>query len=469
MRAMAKPIRSDEGDPANAEHDRVRGASTEPQRAVPVPTPRLELTVEVEAGEVRRRHMILDGDVFRVGSHDSNECVLTDPKVSRLHCQLRSTRNGWRVLDTGSLNGTRIDGVSVRDADLPIPECRIEVGDSVIHVRAVVAQNDVSVMRPPAFGALWGTSAVMARLFERLDRIARAEADVLIEGESGTGKELIAAEIVRRSSRADKPFVIVDCGAIARSLIESELFGHARGAFTGADRARVGAFEAANGGTVFLDEIGELPLETQPILLRALAAREVRRMGENETRKVDVRVVAATNRRLEGEVNQGHFREDLYFRLGVLRVDVPPLRERTDDIPLLVAHFLEDLGATDKLPLFTSAVLADMKKHTWPGNVRELRNYVERFVVFDEPELPEARRDSAAPPSFTGPEPDLDVPFRRAKDRTIETFERRYLEALLAWAQGNVSKAARKAHLDRMYLHRLLQRHGLRRGGSLTE
>jgi DNA-binding NtrC family response regulator len=207
----------------------------------------------------------------------------------------------------------------------------------------------------------------------------------------------------------------------------------------------------------------------QPKLLRALAAREVRRMGENQARKFDVRVVAATNRRLEGEINQGRFREDLYFRLCVLRVDVPPLRERLEDLPLLVGCFLEQLEATDKLALFTEEVIGQMRRHTWPGNVRELRNYVERFVIFDEGSL--SSETAGAGPSSTAapgaPEVDIQVPFRDAKDRTIAEFERAYLTSLLAWAQGNVSRAARKANLDRMYLHRLLQRHGIRRGEPL--
>jgi transcriptional regulator with GAF, ATPase, and Fis domain len=264
--------------------------------------------------------------------------------------------------------------------------------------------------------------------------------------------------------------------------MESELFGHAKGSFTGADRHRIGAFEAADGGTLFLDEIGELPLEMQPKLLRALAAREVRRTGENKSRAIDVRVIAATNRRLESEVNQGHFREDLYFRLSVLRIDVPPLRERLDDLPLLVASFVERLGVPERFSLFTEEVLENMRRHAWPGNVRELRNYVERFVLFDDadlyasltPEKPRAESPAEDPKpdaakSPTEADPQIDIPFRVLKDRTIEEFERGYLSALLRWSGGNVSRAARKANVDRMYLHRLLQRHGLARGAPLED
>jgi DNA-binding NtrC family response regulator len=321
----------------------------------------------------------------------------------------------------------------------------------------------------PAFGDMYGASPVMRRMFARLEQLARVDGDVLIEGESGTGKELIAAEIVRRSTRAKKPFIVVDCGAMSRTLMESELFGHARGAFTGAEVARMGAFEAAEGGTVFLDEIGELPLDMQPKLLRALAARTVRRLGSNEPRQIDVRVIAATNRRLEAEVNSGRFREDLFFRLGVLRVDVPPLRERPEDIPLLVGTFLEQLGRPEKMAEFTPAVVAELAAHRWPGNVRELRNFVERYVVFNERESLLAPTTPPAGSSLATPAQSLDVGFREAKDMVLEDFEKTYLRSVLDWAQGNVSKAARKAKLDRMYLHRLLQKHGIRRAGALPE
>jgi transcriptional regulator with GAF, ATPase, and Fis domain len=317
----------------------------------------------------------------------------------------------------------------------------------------------------------------MRRLFELIKRYAKSASPVLVEGESGTGKELIATEIVRHGGRADKPLVVVDCGAVSPQLIESELFGHVRGSFTGATRDRAGAFEAADGGTVFLDEIGELPLDMQPKLLRALEQREVKRVGENRVRKVDVRVIAATNRQLEREVNSGRFREDLYYRLSVLTLRVPPLRERLDDLPFLVEHFLDERDAGDKASLFTPEVYEEMRCHDWPGNVRELRNYVERRVVLEHHV---GSLGSGHPGSHPGAETrseppkapraiDVDLPFKEAKDQVIADFERAYLAELLRWAGGNVSKAARKAQLDRMHLHRLFQRHGLRSPGPLEE
>ncbi|WP_437716412.1 sigma 54-interacting transcriptional regulator [Sorangium sp. So ce448] len=458
-------------------------ASTEPRMAKGevLAVPRIELCVEREAGKPANRAMVLDGDFIRIGSHQSNDLVLADRAVSRFHCILERVKSTFRLTDVGSLNGTTIAGVRVRDADAILPECRIELGESVVRIRDADAVAETELARAVSFGALQGVSVPMRRLFPILDRVAKSAPDVLIEGENGTGKEVIATELVQRGARADKPLVIVDCGAISPSLIESELFGHVRGSFTGATRDRAGAFEEADGGTVFLDEIGELPLEMQPKLLRALASREVRRLGESRVRKVDIRVIAATNRRLEREVNSGRFREDLYYRLSVLTVRVPPLRERKEDIGLLVHCFLNELGAVDKVHLFPPEVIEDMKRYDWPGNVRELRNYVERRVVLGEgaamgaapPERsgapPGSAPQGAAPPGSAPEEPaaNIEMPFKEAKDAIIDQFERRYLAALLEWSNGNVSRAARKAGLDRMYLHRLLQRHGLRRAAAL--
>jgi transcriptional regulator with GAF, ATPase, and Fis domain len=415
--------------------------------------PRLTIDVKRE-GESGERHFMHQGELCRIGTHSSNDLVLRDPAVSRFHCKLTRDGQMWRLQDNGSLNGTTLDGVRVRDAELA--EGTIALGDTVLFVRAVEGTDPVSLPNVQSFGALLGASVSMRKLFACLEKVAASEINVLIEGESGTGKELVAAEIVQRGPRAERPFVIVDCGAISPNLVESELFGHVRGAFTGADRDRVGAFETASSGTVFLDEIGELPLELQPKLLRALESREIRRVGETRTRKVNVRVIAATNRDLEREVNKGRFREDLYFRLAVMSVRVPPLRERLDDLPILVRGFLATLGLPDRVDLFPPHVLAELAAHEWPGNVRELRNYVERTVVMREP-LPTTPRQVN-----TASDIDLRLPFKLAKDGVVDAFERNYLTALLDAAGGNVSKAARNGGMDRMYLHRLIQKHGLR-------
>jgi transcriptional regulator with GAF, ATPase, and Fis domain len=475
---MPKPISL---DPGLVGENLGRLSPTTPSLQAEEPSfPRLEIVLEQEAGQPSQRRMVVESDFVRIGSHPSNNLVIVDDLVSRFHCSLVRSKDIWRLSDSGSLNGTRFSWagapspgatIRVREADLPLPECRIEIGQSVIRVRELGQVNPSVVPLSLSFGDLYGTSVPMRRLYEMLKRVAKSDADVLIEGESGTGKELIATELVRRSARAQKPLVIVDCGAISPNLIESELFGHVKGAFTGAMRDRAGAFESADGGTVFLDEIGELPLDMQPKLLRALAAREVRRIGDSKQRKVDVRVIAATNRKLDREVNASRFREDLYYRLSVVTIRVPPLRERLDDIRLLVDSFLGALVATDKAHLFGPEVIAEMSRYDWPGNVRELRNYVERKVVLEgEGAISGIGEEPASTPT---PEQaaavDIELPFKDAKEKVIGAFERAYLSALLSWADGNVSRAARKANLDRMYLHRLLQRHGLRRSGTLEE
>ncbi len=407
------------------------------------------------------RSVVVDSALVRIGSHPSNDLVLEDPQVSKFHCRLARGERTWRLVDSGSTNGTRICGVPVRDADLVFPESRIELGDSSLRVQELGSGTTEEISDALNCGAIYGQSTTMRRLFHQIRTVARSDVSVLIEGETGTGKELVASELVTRSSRKDKPLVVVDCGAIPANLVESELFGHARGAFTGAHQARVGAFEAADGGTVFLDEIGELPREMQPKLLRVLAEREIHRMGENQLRKVDVRIIAATNRQLDREVNSGLFREDLYFRLAVVTLRVPPLRERVEDIPLLVSHFLDALGATDRRHLFTPELLAAMAAQPWPGNVRELRNFVERLVLVDDSSFEHEASPAVAPDAAW--QGGIDVPFKTAKEALVGAFEKRYLQDVLEWAHGNVSKAARKAGLDRMYVHRLMQRHGIER------
>lgn len=444
--------------------------STHPQFSSSVAAPRIELFVERESGVDASRAVVIDGDELRIGSHPSNDLVISDPKVSRFHCRIARRGGAWRMNDTASLNGVRLNGVSIRDADLPMPECRIELGDSRFRARELVAEGQIPVLVRASFGGLYGKSLPMRKLFAVLERVAQSEVNVLIEGESGTGKELVATELVKRGPRADKPFVVVDCSSIPANLIESHLFGHAKGAFTGADRDRAGAFEVASGGTVFLDEVGELPLEMQPKLLRVLEARTVCRVGETKVRPVDVRVIAATNRELEREMNQGRFREDLYFRLAVVTLRVPPLRARGEDIPLLVPVLVEAIGARpESASLFSPEVLEQMARYDWPGNVRELRNYIERTVVLESATPFHTRSADASAETAPVMAVDLNVPFRDAKERVIEQFERSYLTALLEWSQGNVSRAARRAGMDRMNLHRLIGRYSLRAATPFRE
>jgi transcriptional regulator with GAF, ATPase, and Fis domain len=310
-----------------------------------------------------------------------------------------------------------------------------------------------------------GKSPAMREIFGLIERIAPTDATVLIEGETGTGKDMIARTLHELSPRAGKPFVVVDCGAVAGTLIESELFGHEKGAFTGAHSARQGAFELASGGTVFLDELGELSLDLQPKLLRVLEQRELRRVGGTKTLKVDLRVIAATRKDLRSEVEKGKFREDLYFRLNVVPITAPSLRERREDIPLLIDHILEKL-APDTGAQLAESTRAALMGHDWPGNVRELRNVLERALALGaDPGMlvaPLGTETGASRGPLGGAvEFEPGVSFRDTKEKWNEVFERRYLGWLIKRADGNISKAARDADMDRKYLHKLLRKYGI--------
>jgi two-component system response regulator GlrR len=309
------------------------------------------------------------------------------------------------------------------------------------------------------FGPLVGASPAMRALYARLARLPLHDATVLIRGATGTGKELVARTVHDTSLRAAGPFVVLDCGSLPEALLDAELFGHSRGAFTGAITPRPGAFEAAHGGTLFLDEVGELPAALQPRLLRVLESRTVRRLGENHTRPIDVRFVAATHRDLGAMVRAGAFREDLYFRLAVLTLTVPPLRERPSDIPALLEHFLPPSAHA----LLTPAVVAAAISRAWPGNVRELRNFAERLLALGPEEALAAASMSGAGEAIPLDPELLDLPFREARQRAVAQVEKAYLAAQLGRHGGNVTAAAAAAGLNRTYLHRLLNKHRLSR------
>ncbi|HEY4116793.1 MAG TPA: sigma 54-interacting transcriptional regulator [Byssovorax sp.] len=394
-----------------------------------------------------------------VGTHASADLVLEDETVSRFHCELEVDGGRVRVRDLESRNGTLVSGVSVERAWLHAG-ATLSLGNTDLRFELVQEPTRIALSERERFGSMVGRSTAMRRVFALLERAAPNEATVLLEGETGTGKEVAAESIHLESPRRDGPFVIVDCSAVPADLLEAELFGHEKGAFTGASGAREGAFEAANGGTIFLDEIGELSLDLQPKLLRALERRHVKRVGANRYTDVDVRVVAATNRDLRAEVNQHRFRSDLYYRLAVIEVRLPPLRERAEDLPLLLDHVLERLGFSDgeqAAALRSADSIAALARHAWPGNVRELRNYVERCVA-----LGERSPLGASPDDAKAALPDVDQPLRVARARWTSALERRYVEAVLQRAGGNVTAAARAAGVDRMYLYRLLHRYGLR-------
>jgi len=401
-------------------------------------------------------------DRLVIGTHESADVRLSDPSVSRFHCEI--TVEGKRVVlrDLGSRNGTVLDGVAVREAFLS-EGAVLAVGRSQLVFEVGGETVEVSLSSRTDFGTMVGVSPNMRRVFAVLEKASESEATVLISGETGTGKEAAAESIHLESERAEKPFVIVDCSAIPADLLESELFGHEKGAFTGATSRRDGAFQAADGGTIFLDELGELPLALQPKLLRVLENHEVKRVGATQYQKVDVRVIAATNRNLREEVNARTFRSDLYYRLAILEVDLPPLRERLEDLPPLVEHLLDAGYPPEKTRFLRKpAFLVGLARHRWPGNVRELRNYLARCVALREtaelrPEVEGSGTD--APDPF---EVDIGVPYKEAREQWLARFEHAYLVRLMDGSDGNKSAAARKAGIDRVHLYRLLWRHGMK-------
>lgn len=402
-----------------------------------------------------------------IGTHKSNDLCLTDPMVSRFHCEIRVDMSGSQVMDLGSKNGTVVDGVRVRDADLKHGSL-IKVGQCLLRFQIGNATHTKTLSARSEFGSVVGHSSVMRALFDLLERAAQSDATILLEGETGTGKGVIAESIHEASTRTG-PFCVVDCASLPAPLLESELFGHERGSFTGAVARRVGAFEAAEKGTIFLDEIGELPLDLQPKLLRALEERQVRRVGGNTLQSIDVRVIAATNRDLRREVNEGRFRSDLYYRLALIRVKVPALREHLEDIPLLVERLLStsrnatpEMAAVLRSPQF----IETLQRAQWPGNVRELRNHLESCLVlrqvvpFGEPDQTAAHLANASNQSLVDPS----LTYHEARLRSQMAWESQYLRAILAEHGENVEKAAEAAGISRAYIYRLMSRHGIRRG-----
>jgi DNA-binding NtrC family response regulator len=402
--------------------------------------------------------------VTRIGTGGNNHLRLTDRAVSRVHCELRLRARAVQLVDAGSTNGTFTEGIRITDVELGAGAV-IRVGATAIRLEAGDAPTRVPISHRDRFGDLLGGSVAMRCVYAVLERLAATDTTALIHGETGTGKELAARAVHEASRRGRGPFVTVDCGAIAENLIESELFGHVRGAFSGAQVDRKGLFEEADGGTLFLDEIAELPLSLQPKLLRALEAREVRRVGANVSRPVNVRVIAATHRSLAQGVNEGAFREDLYYRLAVVEVELPPLRARREDIGVIAQRFYERYSGTDE-PL-PDALVSAIHARAWSGNVRELRNFIERSVTLD------AGRDrpSQMPPPISSSSEALvpvHLPLKEARVVWMEQFERRYLEALLRRTGGNVTRAAEIAGVNRRSLQRLVASLGGRVADSIV-
>jgi DNA-binding NtrC family response regulator len=403
------------------------------------------------------RAKVTDG-VASLGSHLGNTLVVADPTVSRFHAEIRFENERVLVRDLGSTNGTFLDGVRVKEGYWK-PGNALRLGNADVRVALDGSRHFLPVSQASHFGELVGSSPAIRHVFSVLEKAARTDSTVILEGETGTGKTRAAAALHELSPRAAKPFLVVDCGALPPTLLESELFGHEKGAFTGAVNRRVGVFEDADGGTVLLDEIGEMPLELQPRLLRVLEEKQVKRLGQNRFVPVDVRVLAATHRDLRAEVNAGRFRADLYFRLAVVRVTMPSLRDRREDLPEVARALLGQLRATPKThpALFDAAFLASLSRSSWKGNVRELRNYLERCMLFNE-HLPLQESAHAASPETNW----AGTPLTLARQRVVESFERVYLNQLLARHDGRVAQAATEAGVDRVYLYRLMRKYGLK-------
>jgi transcriptional regulator with GAF, ATPase, and Fis domain len=421
--------------------------------------PAFELTV-IEGPDEGKR-FALDGDGparVLIGQSPSCTVLLTDRAVSRRHAALHhSGAPEVQLSDLGSRNGTFVNGVRVGEAFLRGGEV-VRVGSSALRLDLVEAARRVAISSATRFGRMVGSSLEMRRLYPVLERVAASNVPVVIEGETGTGKEVLAESLHEAGPRAGKPFVVFDCTTVAPSLIESELFGHERGAFTGAIGTRKGVFELAHTGTLFIDEIGDLPLALQPKLLRAIQRSEVRRVGGEKTFPVDVRVIAATRRDLDAEVQAGRFRDDLFFRLAVARIELPPLRARIGDVAVLAHHFWKELGGGDRPVPYD--VLQRCEAYSWPGNVRELHNEIARRIALGE--LEKAVRAGTSTDLRTGDSIDavlaLELPLARAREKLLEEFHARYVERIVAQHGGNVTKAAAASGVAHRYFQILRAR-----------
>jgi two-component system response regulator HydG len=382
-----------------------------------------------------------------VGQGPACAVKLDDRTASRRHAALEPEGGALRVTDLGSTNGTFVNGLRVYDAALNGGET-LHVGDTVLRVEAGGASPGASSPET-SFGAFVGASEEIRRLYPTIARIAATELPVVIEGETGTGKEVLAEAIHDEGPRAQRPFVVFDCTTVASNLVEAALFGHERGAFTGAVDSAPGVFEQADGGTLFVDEIGDLDMALQAKLLRAIERSEVRRIGGRQWTHVNVRIIAATRRDLDREVQAGRFRDDLFFRLAVARVELPPLRRRRKDIALLAAHFWQSLGGAPQH--LTGDVLTRLEDYDWPGNVRELRNAIARRIALGELPGGAATRPSAPGADSMQAVIDAALPFPLARDRVLELFEERYVAAVLERHGGNVTHAARASGIGRRY------------------
>ncbi len=439
-----------------------------------LPKCRLYVTKGPDAGQ----ECLLDKPIIRIGADPKADLVLSDQTVSRRHCEIRETEAGYRIVDLESTNGVIVAGTPCKDA-LLVPDCEVVIGNTSIRFSSSIDELQVIPSDHTRYGDIIGRSLRMREIYTVIDRVAPSDLAVVIEGETGTGKELVARAIHQRSRRSYKPYVVFDCSAFPANLLESELFGHERGAFSGAIATHRGVFERADEGTIFFDELGEMDPAVQPKFLRVLETGEVRRVGGERDFHVDVRIVAATNRSLSDMVNKGSFRRDLFFRLAKIQLHLPPLRARPEDVSPLTDHFLEEHATRTRgdrrlTPRFGREAMDLLLSYGWPGNVRELKNVVERAATFCD----EGVITPADLPSELGGRGDLPgmIPFSPvqqtvssegktfhvAKEEMLSHFEKEFLQDLLRRFGTNISRAAREAGVDRRHFYRLLKKHRLK-------
>jgi transcriptional regulator with PAS, ATPase and Fis domain len=434
----------------------------------------LKCKLSVTNGDSKGKEFVLTQPVIRVGTKKENEIVLKDETMSRIHFEIFQTKAGYLLKDNESLNGTFINNVRVKEAYLTSGSS-IRAGRTEMKFVPMDETFDIVPSKKAKFSNLIGGNTSMRKIYTIIEKIAPTDVTVLIEGESGTGKELIAQALHEKSKRNKRPFVVFDCSAVAENLIESELFGNEKGSFTGATNMRQGAFELADGGTIFLDEIGELGIELQPKLLRVLESRTVRRVGGDRQINVDVRVVAATNRNLEAEVKKGNFREDLFYRLAIAPINLPALRKRKDDIPMLIDHFIDEfLKAHNerKIEGLEPQALEALKSYDWPGNVRELKNTMSRIFSFMDGEkitledIPEKIRVPMAKAELDIRE---DLGFKDAKEQWVASFEKQYLIEILKRNNFNISAAAKEGGIDRKSVQRLIRKYKIKTTAGMED
>jgi two-component system, NtrC family, response regulator HydG len=428
----------------------------------------------VTEGPERGRSYRLDSSLATralVGTSPACEIRLSDPEVSRRHAAIERVGTTLKIMDLSSTNGTFVDRVKIVEAELQGGEF-LRVGSTMFQVEIESVGEQIPLPMHVAFGRVVGASREMRRLYPLVSRIAQATVPVVIEGETGTGKEALAESIHEMGPRASGPFVVFDCTAVPPSLVEAELFGHERGAFTGATNARKGVFEQAHGGTLLIDEVGDLDLSLQPKLLRAIERFEVRRIGGDHFLRVDVRVLAATRRDLDREVQAGRFRDDLFHRMAVARIELPPLRHRIGDINVLAMHFWREMGGDPRA--LSPDLMRKWEDYDWPGNVRELKNTIARQLALGDlatmpspsarpPPLPSAPGPGGPGMNEPGPDAidrfvDMGLPYPQARDRILDEFEQRYVARVLEQHGGDVARAAAASGIGRRYFQKLKAR-----------